>query len=60
MSSVDWSPSLGHSIVLGFIKRGHEHTGEIVRAVNPARDSEVLVEITSPHFLDPKGERLRG
>ncbi len=59
MSSVAFSPSLGHSIGLGFIKRGHQRKGEIVRAVNPARDSEVDVKIISAHFLDPEGERLR-
>ena len=35
MSSVAYSPSLGHSIGLGFIKRGHERMGEIVRAMSP-------------------------
>ena len=68
MTSVAWSPSLGHSIGLGFIKRGHERMGEILRAVNPARQSqvggevggEIEVEIVSPHFIDPKGDRLRG
>jgi len=59
MSSVAWSPVLGHSIGLGFIKRGHERKGEIVRAVNPARNSEVEVEIVSPHFYDPDGGRQR-
>ena len=59
MSSVAYSPSLGHSIGLGFIKRGHARAGEIVRAVNPAYHSEVEVEIVSAHFIDPEGERLR-
>ena len=59
MSSVAYSPSLGHSIALGFIKRGHERKGEIVRAVDPLRANEVEVEIVSPHFIDPEGERLR-
>ncbi len=59
MSSVAFSPMLGHSIGLGFISRGHERMGEIVRAVDPIRKREVEVEITSPHFFDPEGERLR-
>ena len=59
MSTVAYSPSLGHSIGLGFIKRGHARTGEFVRAVNPAYNSEVEVEIVSAHFIDPEGERLR-
>ncbi|MFQ5621775.1 MAG: sarcosine oxidase subunit alpha family protein [Paracoccaceae bacterium] len=60
MSSVAYSPSLGHSIGLGFIRRGHERIGETVRAVDPVRGKDVEVEIVSPHFLDPEGERLRG
>ncbi|MGR3344337.1 MAG: sarcosine oxidase subunit alpha family protein [Paracoccaceae bacterium] len=59
MSSVAYSPSLGHSIGIGFIERGHARKGEIVRAVNPAYNSEVEVEIVSAHFIDPEGERLR-
>ncbi len=59
MTSVAWSPGLGHSIGLGFIKRGHERMGEIVRAVSPVHDTEMEVEIVSAHFIDPEGERLR-
>ena len=59
MTSVAYSPSLGHSIGLGFIKRGHERKGEIVRAVSPIHDTEMEVEIVSAHFIDPEGERLR-
>ena len=60
MTSVAYSPSLGHSIGLGFVERGHERSGEIVQALNPVRAHEVDVEIVSPHFIDPQGERLRG
>ena len=56
MSSVAYSPTLGHSIGLGFIARGHERHGEIVHAVSPARGGDVGVEIVSPHFIDPEGE----
>lgn len=60
MSSVCHSPILGHAIGLGFIKRGRERIGETVRAADPLRGKETLVEIVAPHFLDPEGERLRG
>jgi sarcosine oxidase subunit alpha len=60
MSSVAYSPVLGHSIGLGFIKAGHERMGEVVRAVNPAQKKEVQVKIVSPHFYDPDGGRQRG
>ncbi|WP_281966912.1 sarcosine oxidase subunit alpha family protein [Roseovarius nanhaiticus] len=59
MTSVAFSPSLGHSIGLGFIKSGDARMGEIVRAVSPVHDTEMEVEIVSAHFIDPEGERLR-
>ncbi|RDD60308.1 sarcosine oxidase subunit alpha family protein [Ferruginivarius sediminum] len=59
MTSVAYSPELGHSIGLGFIKRGSERMGDIVRAVDLVGDSDIEVEIVSPHFVDPEGERLR-
>jgi methylglutamate dehydrogenase subunit C len=59
MTSVAHSPTLGHSIGLGFIRRGHERIGERVRAVDLLRGSDIEVEIVSPHFVDPEGERLR-
>ena len=59
MTSVAYSPSLGHAIGLGFIKRGHERMGEIVTAADPLRGRSTDVEIVSPHFFDPEGERLR-
>ncbi len=59
MSSVAYSPELGHSIGLGFIERGQERVGEVVRAVDPVRDRDIEVEIVSPHFVDPEGARLR-
>ncbi len=59
MTSVAYSPSLGHSIGLGFIKSGDSRLGEIVRAVSPVHKTEMDVEICSAHFIDPEGERLR-
>jgi methylglutamate dehydrogenase subunit C len=59
MSSAAFSPTLGHSIGLGFIHRGAERVGETVRAVDLLRGTDVEVEIVSPHFVDPEGERLR-
>ena len=59
MTSVAYSPNLGHSIGLGFIKRGAERLGEIVTAYDALRGKTTEVEIVSPHFIDPEGERLR-
>jgi sarcosine oxidase subunit alpha len=58
ISSSVYSPTLGHYIGLGFIKKGLKRKGEIVKAVDLARDSEVEVKICSPHFFDPEGKRL--
>ena len=60
ISSVAYSPTFDHSIGLGFLKRGHERLGEIIRVVNPARGVEIEAEIVSPHFYDPEGVRQRG
>ena len=60
MTSVAYSPTLGHWIGLGFIKRGAERIGERVRAYDPVRNGDVDVEICSTAFLDPEGARLRG
>jgi len=60
MSSVAYSPTFGHSIGLGFIMNGGGRRGETVRAVDFVRGKDVEVEIVSPHFYDPEGERQRG
>ncbi len=60
MTSVCYSPILGHTIGLGLLKRGAERMGETIRAVSPLTESDVEVEVVSAHFVDPEGERLRG
>ena len=59
MTSVAFSPSLGHSIGIGYLKNGHERMGEVVTAFNGLQDNTMEVEIVSAHFIDPEGERLR-
>jgi len=59
MTSVCWSPHLGCWIGLGYIRRGPQRHGEKVRAVDQVRGTDIEVEICSPHFIDPQGERLR-
>ena len=60
ISSVAWSPTLHASIGLGFIRQGRARIGETVRAWDAVRGTDIRVEIVSPHFHDPAGERLRG
>ena len=59
LTSAAYSPELKSSIALGFIKRGQERLGEVVVANDPVRNRRIDVEIVSPHFVDPEGERLR-
>ena len=59
MTSVAYSPHLGCSIALGFLRNGAARKGEVLRAVNPLKNAETMVEVVSPHFIDPEGDRLR-
>jgi sarcosine oxidase subunit alpha len=60
MTSVAFSPTLGHWIGLGLLVGGPARHGERVRAYDPVRGGDVLVEVCDPVFYDPAGERLRG
>jgi len=60
MTSVAFSPTLGHWVGLGLLQRGPERIGERVRAFDPVRDSDVEVEICAPTFVDPERVRLHG
>ncbi|MDO5369350.1 sarcosine oxidase subunit alpha family protein [Paracoccus sp. (in: a-proteobacteria)] len=53
------SPHLGHAIGLGFLEDGAARMGEVIVAANPLQNQTVRVRVTSPHFIDPEGERLR-
>jgi sarcosine oxidase subunit alpha len=60
MTSVAFSPMLEHYIGLGYLMRGTERIGEKVMSVDLLNKQIFEVEIVSPHFFDPEGERLRG
>ncbi len=60
VTSVAFSPSLGHWIGLGLLKGGPSRLGERIRAYDPVRNGDVEVEVCSPVFVDPQGERLHG
>ncbi|KAB2940206.1 MAG: sarcosine oxidase subunit alpha family protein [Hyphomicrobium sp.] len=60
MTSVAYSPSNGHWVGLGLLKHGPKRIGEIVRAYDPLRGGDTLVEVVSPVFVDPEGVRVRG
>ncbi|MFZ1470504.1 MAG: sarcosine oxidase subunit alpha family protein [Paracoccaceae bacterium] len=60
LTSKVYSPHLGCDIALGYLKAGDQKIGQRMRAVNLLAKTETEVEIVSPHFFDPEGERLRG
>ncbi len=59
LTSLVYSPHLGHYIALGYLKDGSNRIGEKMRAVNLLAGTDTEIEIVSPHFIDPEGERLR-
>jgi len=58
MTSVCFSPTLGHWIGLGLLTRGAARLGERLRAYDPVRGEDFVVEVVSPVFVDPEGKRL--
>jgi sarcosine oxidase subunit alpha len=58
MTSVAFSPMLGHWIGLGLLARGPERIGERIRLHDPLRDGDLEAEVCSPVFFDPEGVRL--
>lgn len=59
VTSIAFSPSLGHWLGLGLLAHGPKRHGEILRAYDPVRGADVPVEVRPPCFVDPQGERLR-
>jgi methylglutamate dehydrogenase subunit C len=60
VSSVAYSPTLGHDIALAFLSHGPDRIGETIRVVDLLRASDVACRVVNPVFVDPKGEKLRG
>ena len=60
VTSVAFSPTLGHPIGLALLKRGPDRVGERVIVHDPVRGPDIEVEICNPVFVDPLGARVRG
>jgi glycine cleavage system aminomethyltransferase T len=60
MTSVAFSPALGHWIGLGLLQHGPQRVGERVRAYDPVRGGDVEVEVCDPVFVDPERVRFNG
>ncbi len=59
LTSKVYSPHLGCDIALGYLRAGDQKIGKRMRAVNLLTKVDTEVDIVSPHFFDPTGERLR-
>ncbi len=59
VTSVVFSPALGHWIGLGLLANGPARHGEQLRACDPLRGRETHVEVCDPVFFDTEGGRLR-
>jgi len=60
VTSAGYSPTLGHVVALGFLRRGPERIGEVVKMVDHLRGVETLCEVVDPVVFDPEGGRVRG
>ncbi|ATG34955.1 sarcosine oxidase subunit alpha [Phaeobacter piscinae] len=60
VTSVCYSPTLGHVIGLALIKAGPDRIGDPIRMVDHTAGLDTLCEIVEPVFFDPEGERARG
>jgi sarcosine oxidase subunit alpha len=58
ITSVTWSIELDKFIALGLFQGGLKHVGEEIVCAYPLKGEQVRARIVSPHFIDPKGERL--
>ncbi len=60
VTSVGFSPTLGHFLGLAFLKRGPERIGDTIKMVDHLRGVETLCEVIDPVAFDPEGGRVRG
>jgi sarcosine oxidase subunit alpha len=60
VSSACWSPTLGAPLAMGFLQRGRQRHGEVVRLVDAVRGIETPCTVTDPVAFDPQGGRMRG
>jgi len=60
VTSVGFSPTLGHFLGLAFLKNGRARHGQKIRMVDHLRGLDAICEVTDLVSVDPKGERLHG
>ncbi len=59
LTSVAYSPMLGHWIGLALVTRGRDRIGERMRVYDPIRGADLQADIVRAAFFDPEGLRLR-
>ncbi|GGX53036.1 sarcosine oxidase subunit alpha [Tateyamaria omphalii] len=60
VTSVGFSPTLGHYVGLGFVRDGLIRHGDVLNMVDHVRGIQTRVELCDPVFFDPEGGRTRG
>ncbi len=60
ITSACYSPSVGSSLALGFLKNGRARVGETVVMVEHLNGITATLEVCDPVFFDPDGGRMRG
>ncbi|WP_299281107.1 sarcosine oxidase subunit alpha family protein [uncultured Tateyamaria sp.] len=60
VTSVAFSPTLGHYMGLGFVRDGLSRHGETLNMVDHLRGIQTQVALCDPVFFDPEGGRTRG
>ncbi|MFN3663464.1 sarcosine oxidase subunit alpha family protein [Yoonia sp.] len=60
VTSACYSPTLDCYLGLGFLQRGPERYGEVIRMVDHLRGVDTWAEVCAPVFFDPDGGRARG
>ncbi len=60
VTSVTYSPTLGHPIALALLANGARRMGETIIAASPLSGDNVPVRVVAPHFYDPEGKRQNG
>ena len=60
VTSVGFSPTLGHFLGLGFVRDGLSRHGEVLNMVDHVRGIQTRVELCDPVAFDKDGGRTRG
>ncbi len=59
ITSACYSPHINSAIGLAYLENGTDRFGEEIIAANPLEGQSIRLRVTSAHFIDPKGDRLR-